>query len=462
MRRYQRVLVSFLACVILTCLIGRESVAQQAPAGAQGVFVDADGVLRTVVVEEKGDRLKNLKRQPIGRAVGPVSGKTSLRKVSLAGVAREVRDCVAAGKPIPDEVRFLAGIQQIQFVFVYPEEKDVVIAGPAEGWLEDAAGRVIGATTKRPVVRLDDLIVALRVFPPGANANAVVGCTINQTEEGMKRLQQYMAAAGKSLSGDPRRVAGQLAQGVRDSLGMHDVEIWGVPGDSHLALVLVEADYRMKLTGLGLEDPRVRRLQSYYAAIGAGEAGRIKVQHWWFTPEYEAILRDEDGTAFEFRGQRAKLVGADDRPKADGSTEKGTTAGGATQRFAQSFTAHFDELTRAVPVYAELQNAFDLVILAALIQQGDLARRVAPDLNFLYETSGGYAAETLPVPKHVDSAVNAKVIGARLATPVGGVEMQPTRVLGSSASKQPADSKLRDRRAAAQPLTASRARWWAD
>ena len=452
-------------CLLGSCLLtfvvasGHEARAQ---AQAQGVFVDAEGVLRTVVVDDKGDRL-NQKKKAVARAVGPVSGKTALRKVSLAGVARTVKECAAAGKPIPDDVRFLAGIQQIQYVFVYPEEHDVVIAGPAEGWVEDATGRVIGATTKRPVVRLDDLVVALRVFPPGASANVVVGCTINQTEEGMKRLQQYMAAAGKSLGGsDPRRAGVTLAQGVRDSLGLHNVEIWGVPGDSHLALVLVEADYRMKLIGLGLEDPRVRGLQSYYAAIGASDTGRIKVQHWWFTPEYEAIMRDEDGTAFEFRGQRAKLVGADNRPKADGSTEKGSTAGGATQRFAQSFTAHFDELTRAVPVYAELQNAFDLVILSALIQQGDLVRRVAPDLGFLFESKGGYEAESLPVPKHVDSVVNAKVIGARLATPVGGVEMEPTRVLGSSAGKQPTDSNLRDRRAAARPPVAGKERWWVD
>jgi hypothetical protein len=434
-----------------------------AQAVAQGVYVDAEGVLRTVVVDaQPGDRLKDLRRRAVGRAVGPVAGKTTLRKVSLAGVARAVKECVAAGKPIPDDVQLLAGIQQIQYVFVYPDEHDIVIAGPAEGWEQDAAGRVIGVSTKRPVLRLDDLVAALRVFPPRGNPNVIVGCTINHTAEGMQRLQQYMASVGKSIGNDLRRAAPVLAQGVRNALGLHNVEIWGVPSDSHFGLMLVEADYRMKLIACGLDEPRVRGLQSFYSLIGPADTGRLKLQHWWFVPDYEAIVRDEEGTAFEFRGQRAKLVGADDRVKPGGETEKGTRASSPTQRFAQSFSAHFEELARVVPVFAELQNGFDLVILAALIQHGNIARQVAPDLGFFYELNGGYAAESLPVPKHVDSIVNAKVIGNRLATPAGGVTMEPTRVLGSESTQKLADSSLRDRRAVARPQAAGTGRWWSD
>ena len=36
----------------------------------------------------------------------------------------------------------LAGLQRLQYVFFYPQQNDIVIAGPAEGWLEDAAGHL--------------------------------------------------------------------------------------------------------------------------------------------------------------------------------------------------------------------------------------------------------------------------------------------------------------------------------
>ena len=39
-----------------------------------------------------------------------------------------------ANQPLPDEVKYLAGLQRVQYVFVDPETKDVILAGPAEGW----------------------------------------------------------------------------------------------------------------------------------------------------------------------------------------------------------------------------------------------------------------------------------------------------------------------------------------
>ena len=33
---------------------------------------------------------------------------------------------------LPDSIRYLEGLTQVRYVFVYPEEKDLVIAGPAE------------------------------------------------------------------------------------------------------------------------------------------------------------------------------------------------------------------------------------------------------------------------------------------------------------------------------------------
>ena len=62
----------------------------------------------------------------------------------------------------PTPIKYLAGLQRIHYVFVYPEQKDIVLVGPGEGWKVDAKGNVVGITTGRPVMLLDDLLVALR------------------------------------------------------------------------------------------------------------------------------------------------------------------------------------------------------------------------------------------------------------------------------------------------------------
>jgi len=450
--------------VQLVCDCG-EALAQPGGGGggaiAQGVYVDATGVLRTVLVTEKGDRLKGLRRQNVARATGDVAGKAQLRKVSLARLTKEVKECVEAGKPIPDELRYLAGITQIQYLFVYPEENDLVIAGPAEGWELDAAGRVVGTTSKRPVLRLDDLVVALRVFPPNADPNVIVGCSINQTVEGVRNLNQYLASLGSSV--DRRSINASMVQRVRDSLGLQDVEIWGVPGDSRLAAVLVEADYRMKLIGIGLEEPRVRGLSSYYSLLGPGDGGMNKLQRWWFVPDYEAIEEGDDGNAFEFRGQRAKLVGADEKLKMSGEVERGETVSATTKRFAQSFSSHFEELTRASPIYAEMQNAFDWVVFAALIQQRKLISGVAPELSYFLRVDGGYEPEVFQTPKQAESVANAKWIGTKLAIPVGGgVVMEPVKVLNRKSDKSTKDPKLTEHRQAARTTNKTTSRWWMD
>ena len=42
--------------------------------------------------------------------------------------------CEFATEPLSDDMKYLAGLQHIQYVFVYPELGDIVLAGPGEGW----------------------------------------------------------------------------------------------------------------------------------------------------------------------------------------------------------------------------------------------------------------------------------------------------------------------------------------
>ena len=81
-------------------------------------------------------------------------------------------------------MRYLAGMQRVQYVFVYPQHNDIVLAGPGEGWKLNAQGEVVGITTNRPVLLLDDLKVALRSIE--AVQTTGISCSIDPTPDGMR------------------------------------------------------------------------------------------------------------------------------------------------------------------------------------------------------------------------------------------------------------------------------------
>ena len=49
-----------------------------------------------------------------------------------------------------------------------------------------------GITSGRPVVQLQDVVVALRAFPSGGNATPLIGCSIDPTQEGLAAMQQFL------------------------------------------------------------------------------------------------------------------------------------------------------------------------------------------------------------------------------------------------------------------------------
>ena len=219
---------------------------------AAGVAVDARGVLSTKVFNDPTGQLGLERRRAAKAALNPkVAAFSKLRKVSLNRLEDAVKARIALGQKPTDEMLNLAGLTRIEYVFCIPETKDIVIAGPAEGWAPDLSGRICGILTGRPIVQLEDLIVALRAFPPNGKPTPLIGCSIDPTKEGLQREQDF-ARANKPRS--PADIDA-FATGLRNALGLETVTINGVPDTTHFAQVLVEADYRMKLIGIGLEQP---------------------------------------------------------------------------------------------------------------------------------------------------------------------------------------------------------------
>ena len=102
--------------------------------------------------------------------------------------------------------------------------KEVVIEGPAEGFMPDLTGRVVGMHSGSPVLELQDLIVALRAFPPAGVGAKVISVSIDPTQEALARMQQFLRQLGAISPNDAQRIA----IGLRESLGLQEVTIRGV------------------------------------------------------------------------------------------------------------------------------------------------------------------------------------------------------------------------------------------
>ena len=158
------------------------------PAG--GILINAEGLLARRALPNNARQLNaqrfNAAKVALNQDLQQIS---PLRKVSLNRLEAEVAKLVAAGKSVPADIRYLAGLTKITHVFFYPESKDIVIAGPAEGFFFSANNFVIGMNSGRATLKLEDLVVALRAFAPDSNKASVITCSIDPTQEGLVRFK---------------------------------------------------------------------------------------------------------------------------------------------------------------------------------------------------------------------------------------------------------------------------------
>jgi hypothetical protein len=425
--------------------------------GANGVIIDAQGVLRLQHFPDPGGRLAKRRIAEARARLNPdVARHSKLRKVSLNRLEAAVRSRLAGNEPPTEEMQFLAGLTRVRYVFYYPDTKDIVLAGPAEGWAPDAANRVCGIDSGRPVLQLQDLIVALRAFPPSKqNAPAIV-VSIDPTQEGLSRMQQFLSSLGSHATPAQTQM---IVNGLRTSLGMQNIRIGGVEPSTHFAQVLLECDYRMKLIGIGVEKPPVR-MASYVDRARAGSASAL--ERWYFIPDYNCARVAADNLGLELVGETVKLVSENQLVAADGRRAATGKSNRASELFTSGFTNKFAELSARVPVFAEMRNLIDLAIAAAFINEqdfyGDSGWRAE-----LFHDEGSLAVETFSTPTQVETVCTAVWKGNRLFTPVGGgVTIHPREALATSNRLPDEDGQISELRESVDLKDLPADRWWWD
>jgi hypothetical protein len=350
---------------------------------------------------------------------------------------------------LPDALQLLAGLQKIQYIFVYPDQQDIVIAGPAEGWRIDASGNIVGETSGRAVMRLEDFAVAIRTGRSAANGG--LSCSIDPTAEGMKNLQQFVATipAGADINAS--------VEGIESTLGPQAISVNGVDASTPFAHILVAADYRMKRLAMGFEAPPIAGLPNYLQMIKAGGRGMQNLTpRWWLAPNYKPLLKDQDGLAWEVRGGSVKAMTEDDFFAADGSRTHTGKSSAMAQKWSDNMTKAYDALSVKDPIFAELRNIMDMAVTAALISKEQLAEKAGCSLEVLLDENA-VVVPKLNAPKQVPTQANFVKKGRDyVISASGGVQINSWMIADE---KQESDEVAPAREAAAKSRQTN---WWWD
>lgn len=424
-----------------------------------GVYVDGEGTLRKAMIEAGDTRLSALRRSAsASNGNRDVHRPSAMRKVSLTRLEREAQMRAALGLPPDETMLTLAGLQKIQYVFVYPETRDIVIAGPAGEWTIDREGRPLSVDTGRPLMHLDDLVVVLR---NAYSADGRFGCSITPQQENLVQTKEFLeASAGKAVKASQRD---RWLEDLRHTLGKQNIEVFGIDPRTRAARVIVEADYRMKLVGMGLEEG-VLGVTSYLASLKPGMEDRpMNVLRWWFTLNYDALRTTANHDAYELHGQGVKVLSENELVNDLGERVHTGKSDEPTSEFAHSFTKHFPELAKKYPIYAELQNVFDLALVAALVRGEHLAELI--DWKMPHFGPGGAYQPTLGhAPEQVETVVNHRLMSrAKFVAGVsGGVTVQPRDFLKADNVKLDEYGGLQAARGNSTPQDLPASAWWWD
>ena len=416
--------------------------------GVGGIRIDAAGLVQLAIATPASSRslqmelIRSAKNLPVD-----LNRSSPLRKVSLRELDREAGRLLKDGQPISREMRSLAGLTRIDSVFFADEGRDVIIAGPAEGFAQQRDGRFVGVDSGRPVLCLDDLLVALRSI----NDRVAIGCSFDPDPGRLVKTQQILRqnTTANSLADAER---GFLETG--EVLGNWTVRVLGVPEDSRMAVAMVEADFVLKRLTTGAGKSGVRGFRSHLAMMKPGEDS---LRRWWFSPLYDSIERNEASTIFHLAGPRLQVSAREELVDAAGNRSDAPVTQVSLEDYAQQFTEKIPALAEKHQAIAHLQNLVDLLVTTALIRNGQSKGSVTWTIEVMADAER-LPAESYSVPRETPSIVTVRSAGSRtvIGLIAGGVLITPERLL----------SQIRQTDSAGLPPglepEESAGRWWWD
>ena len=381
-----------------------------------GVHIDAHGVLRNATVESD-EGLDELRVSLLG-AQGELAQPTKSRLISLKAVRDLVEDSNKNGTIIPEDAAFLGGLTAVENVFVYPERNDIVIAGPAEPWHVGPNGTVVGIKSGKPIIHLDDLLNALKSVEAARKTG--ISVSIEPTQEGSARLNHLLSQV-KQNGNNVNWAA--LEPAMREAFGPQQVLLNGLAPNTHMARVLLAADYKMKLYGMKLVAPPVKGLPSYLDMVSKSPARNVQ-SRWWMACDYDSIEHSKDHLAWKLSSRGIKTMTEEEYVAGDGSYKTKGKSNPVAQKWADLFTSKLDEITVHEPVFGELRNVMDLCVVAAIIESNHLEDLANCDLSYLTGDTSQVKLQEIEFPTSLDPQCSfVKTTRETHISASGGVEI---------------------------------------
>ncbi len=444
--------IRFLTAAIALALVACVSQVQ-GQGGGFGFFQQAIGGIRvdpnnalTGQMDQLDAELRTKLAKQLKAADADIK-QAGMRMISLKGVQTEMTKALSAGKPIDAELQYLCGIQRIEYVIADPENNDVILAGFGEDWRVNELGNVVGVTTGRPVLKLEDLLVAMRTVE-NARRDYGISVSIDPTAEGVDRLQKFYS--GNSF--DPSMVP-QIEQAMGDNM----ISLTGIPADSRYAQILVAADHKMKRLSMGLDPAPIANFPSMLEMIQAKNAEiRTMSPRFWMECAYQPLAKSEDGLVWNLRGTGVKTLTEESFvTRKAGKQDKAAKANKFASQWADMMTERFEELASAEPIFWELRNLMDMSVVAALIVKEDLLAKASLDLAVINGTDNQVSTPTWNVPKTVPAQCSyVRTSRSWIVTASGGIQVDSWSVVAQSETV----NELRKSGDAALSRTANR--WW--
>lgn len=426
-----------------------------------GVKVSPEGLLQRVASADQSGQLSGMSLRARKADLNQdISQASALRMVSLTRLERAVARRIEEGQPVTESMSQLAGLSQVKYVFVFPEAQEVVVAGPANAWHYNAQGQPISMNDGRPTLQLDDLVTVLRTF---ASGETHFGCSINTRDENVKNVMQFVEASNANGPLDSSMRKNWLGE-LQKRLGRQDVVVWGVPGDSRVARVIVEADYRMKLIGVDKIDAG-KDIPSYFDLLSAHQqknAPAMEALRWWLTLKLDAVLHSPDKSVYEIQGSSVLCQSENQFLTAEGKHVPTGQSEPMNRTFAENFTNNYNKLAAKDLIFADTQNIFDMALCAALIKNQNLDKKASWNMG-VFAPGGAYSPASYSVPKEIDSVMNHRVYNQRniVVQVAGGVTANVMTVAtDNQVNKESAELATVGATAKAPELPVGR--WWWD
>lgn len=331
------------------------------------------------------------------------------RAVSLNALASSLR---AGGSA---QARSLCGITRVLGYLEDPSTKDVIFVGEVAPSL--------------PALHADDLAVALRnawrVYAKTSGRvryYAAPGCSIDPDPRVLRQLQQVQAE--RSISEDPDSLKQFTDEWTAVGRQPQKVRVMGVPFDSRFARVMVDADYYMKRLvngsvelGIdGFESVSGMSARTAKEAIASGKWDSVPKQsmnRFWFSPG-ESTYDVVDGVTM-LRNCTVRLLTEEEFLTSHNQVAGTGRSSPHAAAFARGFTARYDAIAAARPIYRELEGLFRFAAIARLMK--DAGEKCA-GLDYLLKS---HKVAVVPVSRAVNGLTSVREVSHTSETDRGTV-----------------------------------------